>query len=140
MEQSRIATEPDWAAARADYEAGELSRNEISRKHRIRRVALDRRIRSHHWGEPDAELSDRQTIIQVLYAVIERHARHLEGTDLTGAGEKEAAVLHKLAVSLDKLITIEAKGGGARPGSRQGKDLLELRAKIARRLGELKVE
>lgn len=140
MEQSLAVAAPDWEAARLDYEAGELSRNEISRRHRIRRTALDRRIRTHHWGAAEGELSERQTIIQILYAVLERHARHLEDSDLAGAGEREAAVLHKLALSLDKLISIEAKGNATPPGSRQRKDLQELREKIARRLGELKVE
>ena len=131
--------EPDWEGARHDFEAGLRTRNEICQAYRIRRSVLDRRITSHRWGSAEIDLSDRQIIIQLLYAALERHARHLEGAQLTGTGDKEAAVLHKLVLSLDKLIRIEAKTSG-KPGSRQGRELEELRGKIAKRLGELNVQ
>jgi hypothetical protein len=140
MAASVEMTARNWEAARRDFEEGVLSRNEISRKHRIRRTALDRRIITHNWTRVGVELSDRQTIVLSLGAALERMAHHLEEVELAGSGEKEAAVLHKLVVSLDKLISIEAKTGGTTPNSRQSRELEALRAKIARRLGELNVE
>lgn len=133
------SSEPDWEGARHDFEAGEMTRGEICHRYGIRRAAFEKRIRTHHWGQAENEVSERQTIIQLLYAALERHARHLEGAQLTGTGDKEAAVLHKLVLSLDKLIRIEAKTSG-KPGSRQGRELQELRGKIAKRLGELNVQ
>ena len=130
--------EPDWEGARRDFEAGVMTRSEICRLYRIRRAVFDRRVRTHHWGVPENEVTERQAIIELLYGALERHARHLEGAELTGVGEKEAAVLHKLALSLDKLIRIEAKTGG-KPGNRQSRELEELRGRIAKRLGELNV-
>lgn len=133
-------SEVDWEAVRADYEAGEMTRNEIAHRYYIRRAQLDGRIRTHHWGAGMGTVGERLAIIELLFWAIERHARHLGEMDLSGSGDKEVAVLHKLANSLDRLISLDAKASGVKPNSRQAKELGELRGRIAKRLGELQLK
>lgn len=132
--------EVDWVAVRSDYEAGIMTRNEIAHRHRIRRALLDERIRSQRWGLGRSEVEERKTIIELLFWAIERHARHLGEVDLAGSSDKEVAVLQKLATSLDRLISLDAKASGKAPDARQSRELGELRGRIAKRLGELRVQ
>ena len=132
---------PDWEAVRAAVEAGEMTRFAICRKFRISRGELGRRIKANRWDVPERDDAlDRSLLLDGLFWALERQIEHMGAAELVDA-TKEAAVLQRLASTLDDLVRLGDKNAGSAPRSaRQTKEMAELRQKIARRIDELNLQ
>lgn len=132
----------DWAAVRADYESGEGTVAGISARHGITPSALNWRVRRQLWTPRyRGKGLSRPQIIDRMFRLLERQIIQLE-QDMKETGEKEVAVLGKLATTLEKLIEIDkaesAKMSGSSKSPAQHKDMEELRNKLAQRLAQLR--
>jgi hypothetical protein len=128
----------DWAAVRAEYETGEETLAVIAARHGITPSALSWRAKKQLWlSRYRTGNVDRPQIIKRMFRVLELQVLALEG-NMEKTGEKEVAVLGKLASTLEKLIDIDnAATAAARPRA-QRKDIEELRNKLAQRIAQLK--
>jgi hypothetical protein len=132
---------PNWEAVRVAVEAGEMTRVAICRTFRIGRGELARRIKANKWdaAERDDAL-DRSLLLDGLFWALERQIEQLGKAELVDA-TKEAAVLQRLANSMDELVRLSDKNAGSAPRTaRQTKEMMELRQKIARRIDELNLQ
>lgn len=128
----------DWATIRVEIEAGNKTYNAICRRHRISRGELKRRIRDNRWSAPETdELASRQILVDGLYWGLERLIDKLGDAELGLDVTREAAVLHRLATTLEKLIAIDKQSTGRKPNVRESREMAELKTKIAERLDEL---
>lgn len=127
----------DWQAVRTDYEDGNDSLEEICRRYSITRSGIAWRVRQQLWSprrsQPEAQ---RPLIIKRMFRLLERQIKQLE-ENMTETGEKEVAVLGKLASTLEKLIDIDKAESPPKPPA-QRKDMQELRNKLAQRIAQLK--
>ena len=130
--------ERDWAAVRRDVEIGDITYNAICRKHRVSRGELLRRIRDNRWSVAERDdLASRRIMIDGLFWALERQIDKLGEAELGLDVTKEAAVLHRLATTLEKLIEIDGHATGRKLNVRESREMTELRTKIAERLDEL---
>ena len=115
-----------------------MTRVAICRTFKISRGELARRIKANTWDAPERDDGqDRSLLLDGLLWALERQIDRLGECELTDA-VKEAAVLQRLATTLEDLARLGDKGvGGATSTPRQTKEMAELRTKIARRLDEL---
>ena len=133
-----VSTERDWAAIRVDVELGAMTYNAICRKHRVSRGELLRRIRDNRWSVAERDdLASRRIMIDGVFWALERQIDKLGETELGQDVGKEAAVLHRLATTLDKLIEIDTASTGRKLNPRESRDMTQLKTKIAERLDEL---
>lgn len=132
---------PDWEAVRVAVEAGEMTRVSICRTFRISRGELARRIKANKWDVPERDDAlDRSLLLDGLFWALERQIEQLGKAELVDA-TKEAAVLQRLANSMDELVRLSDKNAGSAPRTaRQTKEMTELRQKIARRIDELNLQ
>jgi hypothetical protein len=130
----------DWAAARVDYEADAAvggTTTEIARRYHISTKTLANRAIEFGWRRRNMRHQvDRGAIIARMFHVLDRQIVQLE-QNMTETGEKEVAVLGKLASTLEKLIDIDNAAKPAKP-AQQRKDIQELRNKLAERIAQLK--
>lgn len=133
--------QPDWGAVRAAVEAGDRTRIAICKQHGISRGELARRIKANKWDVPERDDTlDRSLLLDGLFWALERQIDLMGTTQLTDA-TKEAAVLQRLAGTLDDLVRLGDKNAGSAPRSaRQTKEMTELRERIARRIDELNLQ
>ena len=129
----------DWQAVRADYESRLGTVKGICASYRTTVSALTWRKNKEHWTpRRDRRSGDRQAIIARMFRLLLRHVKQLEGQSVTQTGEKEVAVLGKLASTLEKLIDIDdAAAAPPRPAVQQ-QDMKELRHRLAIRIAQLK--
>jgi hypothetical protein len=128
----------DWAAVRLDVELGAMTYNAICRKHRVTRGELLRRIRDNRWSVAERDdLASRRIMIDGLFWALERQIDKLGEGELGNDVSKEAAVLHRLATTLEKLIEIDTASSGRTLNPRESREMTELKTKIAQRLDEL---
>lgn len=133
-----FSTERDWAAIRVDVELGAMTYNAICRKHRVSRGELLRRIRDNRWSVAERDdLASRRIMIDGLFWALERQIDKLGETELGQDVSKEAAVLHRLATTLEKLIEIDTASTGRKLNPRESREMTQLKTKIAERLDEL---
>jgi hypothetical protein len=127
----------DWAAVRAEYETGEETLAVIAARHGITPSALSWRAKKQLWlSRYRTGNVDRPQIIKRMFRVLELQVLALEG-NMEKTGEKEVAVLGKLASTLEKLIDIDNAATAVKPRA-QRKDIEELRNKLAQRIAQLK--
>jgi hypothetical protein len=130
----------DWAAVRVDYEAGPAiggTTSEIAGRYHISTKTLSNRATEGGWKRRNVRRQvDRGAIIARMFRVLDRQIIQLE-QNMTETGEKEVAVLGKLASTLEKLIAIDNAAAPARE-PQQRKDIQELRNKLAERIAQLK--
>ncbi len=132
--------EIDWDRVRLQVKVGEMTRNRICAEHRITPQRLAARIRENKWDvEEDATEHDRRIIVGELLLATEMQVLRLLGAQMSDTGERESALLGRLTTTLDRLISLDIRVTGKKPTARQSKEMTELRAKIAKRLDELKV-
>jgi hypothetical protein len=131
----------DWAAARVDYEAGIAmggNTNEIAARYHISTRTLLKHAVEGGWRRRTTRHQvDRGAIIARMFRVLDRQIVQLE-QNMTETGEKEVAVLGKLASTLEKLIDIDNAAAQAEKPGAQRKDIQELRNKLAQRIAQLK--
>jgi hypothetical protein len=126
---------PNWDLIAVDYLYEHITIQALCRKHRITRGELLYRATRHKWKTLRGSYTDRGILIGMMLGVLELQIGHLEEVQMTKTGEKEVAVLGKLATTLEKLIDIEDKS--RRPAG-TGEDMQEIRNKLARRIENLK--
>lgn len=130
--------EPNWTLIQQEVRAATETRLSICSRHRISLEQLVEHIRTHKWSVPeDRAAEDRALLVRKLMVGLEQQMEGLTNA-MGGTGDK-VATLQKLTTTLDKLLEIERSLSGNRPPRRQSREMLELRAKIAKRLDELKV-
>ncbi len=129
-----------WAEVRAAYEAGDESKNAICARYGVTLADLNTRARRNKWeSELRKPVLERDLVIEKLFYAFERLLIHIGEKTLSEDGEKEAAVLHRLTLTMDKLMTIDGRHTGKQPTARQSREMIELRARISKRLDELQV-
>jgi hypothetical protein len=129
----------DWDLVRVDYEALGITRAAICRKHGITRAELAAKAKLSRWSAARTNDTDRAILIGMMLGVLEAQIGQLEAAaEMTATGDKEVAVLGKLATTLEKLIEIEDKGQGNAAPRRATADMKALRNKLARRIDQLK--
>jgi hypothetical protein len=131
----RPAPGPNWDLVAIDYFYPHRTIAALCKKHGITRGELMLRAARHKWKTLRADDTDRLILIWMLFGVMERQIGNLEETEMTQSGEKEAAVLGKLATTLEKLIDIEDK---SKAPAGTGENMQELRNKLAQRIDNLK--
>ena len=134
------ADKVDWQKVRLQVRAGEMTRNRICAEHGITTRRLARRIRENKWDvDEDATDLDRRIIVDELLLATEKQVLHLLEVEMSATGERESLLLGRLVSTLDRLIALDMRVTGKKTTPRQSKEMTELRAKIAKRLDELKV-
>ena len=134
-----VAPDLDWDAIRLDYESDALTSIGICRKYGIGHDVLATHARRSKWyGEHRSNGLDRSILIRQLFGVLETQIKHLEGVEMTTTGEKEVAVLGKLAATLEKLLELDSKAVNKRPDAAQTKEMQDLRNKLIKRLEAFK--
>ena len=128
----------NWDLVRIDAEGRGITRAAICRKHGITRAELAAKARTSKWNFSGGNDTDRAILIGMMLGVLEAQIGQLETSDMTTTGEKEVAVLGKLATTLEKLIDIEDKGRPPTEPAGHGEDMKALRNKLARRIDQLK--
>lgn len=128
----------DWLAVRAAYESGDGTLNGICARFGTTRGKLARRKHAEGWAPRRVgAAASRQQIINRMFRLLERQVRTQEES-MTQDGEKEIAVLGKLASTLEKLIEIDnAEPKVGRPKV-ESEEIKELRHKLAQRIARLK--
>jgi hypothetical protein len=128
---------PDWVTIQAEYEGGEGTLDDICARHGISRSALSWRVKTHLWSMRNRTGHvGRPQIIARMFRLLERQIIQLE-QDMTETGEKEVAVLGKLASTLEKLIDLDKAATPPKPAA-QHKDIQDIRNKLALRIAQLK--
>ena len=128
----------DWELIRREVETGDRTYTSICRRHGISRGELQRRIRANRWSAPEADdLASRRILLDGIYWALERLIDRMGEIELGLDASREAAVLHRLATTLDKLIAIDKQSTGRKPNARESREMAELKIKIAERLDEL---
>ena len=127
----------DREAARADYEAGELTLPQIARKHRTSLSSLHRLQVAGGWAPRAPHRVDPNDLVMRMLNVLSTQLGSLEKAAM---GDKnvaaEAAVLGKLATTLDRLIEMKRAEAKRQPRA-QSSEMAALREKIAERIAEL---
>jgi hypothetical protein len=126
-----------WAPIQIDYEAGAESLKAIAAKHGITLSQLTWRARRRLWRP--RHLSRRaggSSLLARLFRLLERQVHQME-QERSPMGEKEAAVLGRVATTLEKLIQLERTAVPPKATKPHTKDLEELRKKIAQRFEEI---
>ena len=115
---------PMWDLVRVAVEAGDRTRVSICREFGISRGELARRIKANKWDVPERDDAlDRSLLLDGLFWALERQIDRMGTLDLADA-TKEAAVLMRLASTLDDLIRLGDKTAGSAPRSaRQTKEM-----------------
>lgn len=135
MQDSRT----DWAAVRAEVEAGHRTRNAIAARHGVTPGdILDRATRCKWEIETDVRAKEHGLLFEKLYWALERQIDHLLVVELTGTGEHHAAALARLLQTMDRLTALQAREKKAEKPARS-REYVELRERIVKRLAELDI-
>lgn len=136
-ERKSHLTADEWQAVRAAYEDSAETTREIAARFHISTKTLQNHALAEGWRRRNEKRQvDRSTIITRMFRVLERQIVFME-ENMTETGEKEVAVLGKLASTLEKLIDIDKAASPPKPPA-QRKDIQELRNKLAQRIAQLK--
>jgi hypothetical protein len=145
VDVARAAGIDRWAPIRTDYETTAISLDGIAGKHGVTRSAVRWRIKRDGWVRRNSSsVVDRPRIIVRMFRVLERQVIDLEtemdemGRGKGRSGDKEAALLGKLAGNLEKLVALDLKVTGREPGRRSTKQMQDIRNKLIERIAELR--
>lgn len=121
---------------RVDYEANVIPVRTLCALYRITYRALYDRAHLEGWKLRSPRRVDRNDLIERMLRLIQQQTDDLEIAMIDHPSGNEAAVLNKLATTLDNLISLQA--GEKRPKQqRTTKAMKEIRTKVAGRLKEL---
>lgn len=135
--------EARFTAARRDYENGRGTMVAIGARYGITPGAIKWRIRRDLWTRRyNSKQVDRPLIISRLYRVLEMQVRDLElemsamAADNRSSGEREVAVLGRLAANLETLTKLDAKAErSARP--ERNREIKRIRDKLTLQIENL---
>ena len=131
----------DWEAIRRDVEAGGRTYTAICRQHRISRGELQRRIKANHWHAPETDdLAVRRILVDGIYWALERMIERMAEAEPGLDPAIEAAVLHRLATTLGKLIAIDRLSAGRKLTAQESREIAVLKARVIGRLDELGID
>jgi hypothetical protein len=126
----------DVAAIRSDYEETDKTCKEIAREHRISQDKLQEMVADGEWTRRGTKHVDPNDLVLRMFKLLGNQLKILE-TKVNGSGAAEAAVLGRLATTLDRLIAIKRTEAKQKP--KQSREIDALRHKIAERIAELNV-
>lgn len=135
--------EPDWAAVRADYEAGELSVADVAHNHGTTLNRLHHRRRQDKWALRNGRSGRprRRNLLDRLMALIENQISLLEqrtGEDVMSATEMR--MIETMTRALDRIMTLETSDKKITPKRvRLDAELLNIRERLAERIAQLDV-
>lgn len=140
-----MAEEELWACVRLDHEVGKLTHDELVAKHGVTRSALKYRIKRDLWARRKSSSAvDRPMIITRMFRVLELQVADLEmemadmARGSRRSGEKEVALLGKMAGNLDKLMELDREAGEGRRTRQRTKDMQDIRNRLIERIEQLK--
>jgi len=123
-----------WEAVRLDYESGQMTRNGIAHRYRLRRGQLDAHARANKWLRPGSpEELDRRILIARVQGLLERQMEILEA-EMDKGNRAEGKVLSDLVRDLDKLIVIERSEARFDGPTRNRGEISDLRKKLEARI------
>lgn len=145
QEDVALPSAADWAPIRRDYEGSALTQQELVAKYGISASALKWRIKRDLWRPRyRSKVVDRPLIIARMFRLLERQVRDLENemdemsTARKRSGDKEVALLGKLAGNLEKLVQLDARLAEGKAPRRNSKQIEDLRSKLIERIEQLK--
>lgn len=134
-----------WARVHADYDELKLSHRELVAKHGVPISTLKDKIKREMWTpRKRSRLVDRPMIITRLFRVLELQVADLEmemaemARGSKRSGEKEVALLGKMAGNLDKLMELDRAAGEGRRTRQRTKDMQDIRNRLIERIEQLK--
>lgn len=144
-EAAADADRAKWALIRIEYESGQGTQASICLKHGITQSQLNWRIKRDLWVRRyRSKVVDRAQIIVRMFRLLERQVMDFE-TEMNEmsrterrSGEKEAALLGKLAGNLEKLAALDLRMTAKEPGRRQTRQMQDIRNKLIERIEQLK--
>jgi hypothetical protein len=147
-EEGRIVDDEEklalWARVRADYDL-KLSHRKLAEKHGVPISTLKDKIKQELWPpRRRSRLVDRPVIITRMFRVLELQVKDLEtemaemARNAKRSGEKEVALLGKMAVNLDKLMELDRAAGEGRRTRQRTKDMQDIRNRLIERIEQLK--
>jgi hypothetical protein len=126
-----------WAPIQADYETGSETLDAVVEKYDITKGALMWRAKTHVWRRRNKRMgASGPSLLARLFRLLERQVFQLE-SETSPMSDKEAAMLGRVAATLEKLMQIENASASPKAPKPHSKDLEELRKKVARRFEEL---
>lgn len=135
--------ETKFAAARQDYEGGNGSQVVVAARYGLTLSALKWRIKRDVWKTRYRSKSvDRPQIIKRMFRVLELQVKDLEmemarmAQEDKRSGDREVAVLGRLASNLETLMKLDAKAE-RKPRARREKEIQLIREKLTRRIENL---
>ena len=129
--------ELDWALAQVDYESAAETLDAVAAKYGISKSALLWRAKTRCWRPRNKrKAAGGPSLLARMFRLLERQIFQLE-SETSPMGEKEAAVLGRVAATLERLMQIERTAVPPKVVKRTSKDLEELRKKVAARFEEL---
>jgi hypothetical protein len=134
-----------WAPIRIDYEETDETQNAICARYGVTHSQLNWRIRRDLWVRRyRSKVVDRPQIIVRMFRVLERQVMDLEtemsemSRNKSRSGDREAALLGKLAGNLEKLVALDLKVPARESGRRQTRQMQDIRNKLIERIAELR--
>ncbi len=130
----------DWAPIQFAYEETKETLPEMAARFGVTRSALSWRARHHGWvmRNRPAGISGL-SLVGRMYRLIERQLVQMERAK--GAmTEKDAAVLVRMATTVDRLMEVEVRAAPEKPtraAAKESREMQDIRKTIARRLEQL---
>jgi len=136
-ERRKRLTVDGWKAVRAAYEVPGETIAAIAKRFGTSTRAIHKHALDEGWSRRyEGRQVDRSGIITRMFRVLQRQIVFME-ENMTQAGEKEVAVLGKLASTLEKLIQID-DAAAEKPKPANTKEMTNLRNRLAERIEQLK--
>jgi hypothetical protein len=140
----REAEAAKWLPIQADYESGKGTLLEVAARHGVTPQALKYRIRRDLWKRRHrSKVVNRPLIIVRMFRLLERQVLDLEmemsemSSKKSRSGEREVALLGKLAGNLEKLVALDLQVT-KEPKRRQTKQMQDIRSKLIERIEQLR--
>jgi hypothetical protein len=132
-----VLTVEELEAMRSAYEARGETNAAIAARFHMSTKTLQTMVLANGWRRRNRRhQADRTGIITRMFGILEQQVILLENS-MRQAGEKEVAVLGKLASTLEKLIQID-NAAAEKPKEASTKEMTDLRNRLAERIEQLK--
>lgn len=125
-----------WDRVRRDWDNQWLTTAKVARRNEVPLEDMLVHAAANKW-EPRPTSLDLQILVRQILGVLEVQIEHLEKTEMTASGEKEAAVLGKLTGHLDKLINLVKAEAHGSESEVETAEMREIRNKLAERINAL---
>lgn len=135
-----LPDDADWAPIQFAYEETKETLPEMAARFGVTRSAISWRARHHGWvmRNRPAGISGL-SLVGRMYRLIEKRLVQMERAK--GAmTEKDAALLVRMATTVDRLMEVEARAAPERPtraAAKESREMQDIRKTIARRLEQL---